>query len=220
MHVFTQIRGFGAPRKVSYAAVNLNPPGDVQVIERPSATNPPPTAAPPSLRSQCDAIWNTLIAGSTPSIRTCLTSNPQHKGYYNNVCMRLALGQMNAGAASAEWADYVTRNCATHPPPSTARTPRASTPTHVRQPTPTAVPGESISIPPAVRQDDDNDSGNPPTSSGGSPGGDTDGDDQKKKGFLRQLGGVVGVGLFVAVGLTVARDKKFMRKLTGKRARR
>ncbi len=219
MYVFNQLQGLGAPNTRIHDVIVRraeNPAGDVQVIQR----DPPPTASPGrSTQVHCDTVWLQLLRAAPMNIRACLVGNPMHKLYYNNLCARLVAGSTAVAAGEREWADYVTRNCT--PRTNTPATPR--TPTRVRQPsTPTrsnqhnppsstpTTPGGDVNVPPPGG---DNDSGFP---GGGDPGAD----DETKHGFLRQVGGVVGIGLFVAVGLTVARDKKFMRKLTKGRRRR
>jgi len=187
-------------------------PGDVQLKPKPppAPTSTPSVPSSPSTQptgtpqQTCDALWNQLLGQADPAVRVCVTANPTHKKNFDRICSNIAAGTLSLASGAAQWAGYVQQVCAPPPPVSTPSTPTMPTaPPYIPQ---TLVP----SNPP--------DAGGGPSSGGPSSGGPAD-EPQTQDSLLRQVGSVVGVGLFVALGMTYAKQKGWL-KLTKRRRRR
>jgi hypothetical protein len=174
----------------------------VQPTTTPSTSTTP--TSQPEITALCNSLWTQLMAQTPTDVKACLNADPAHKRVFDGICAKIGTKQLTLQAAAAQWAGYVTQHCAAPPPPSpppAAPPPPASTPTTPPQQVPTTPPS---------------------TTPSGGPGGGPSGGEQptEQAGFLRQVGSIVGIGLLMAVGLTYARKKGMLRKLTKRRGRR
>lgn len=195
-------------------------PQEFAVSQPPSAPTTgrswPPDPSGDKYRAQCRPLWDQGLA-SDPALRACLTENDYPVFY--QLCAGVSLGYWSFADGAAEWARYVERKC-------TGGLPSDPQPTaYPPPPQPPGVPSPPPAPPPPVVDEPGQPTDVPPFDL---PGGGSDlpvdggsgmpTDSGQKKGFLRQVGPVVGIGLLAAIGLTLARGKTL--KLTRKRKRR
>lgn len=198
MHVLT-LQGLGATRAcLRYRPWRPGDPGDSEFVcdewGAPETTTPV-TVAPPAPRS-CEELYNTWITAH-PEYRSCLIRSPEPFRKWVDLCTRTKAGTLPNGFAL--WNDYVMSFCAPPPPPQTEIQPPPPPP----PPPPTAPPETPPGVPIPGETPDDL----PPLLD---PNGDGEAPPESvsQRDWRRNFGPIVGIGLFVAAGLTVYRIKR------------
>ena len=170
-------------------------------------------------KARCAEDYNNWRAEHTRKAK-CVPYD-EGRSKYRYYCLKMVTGEWTKRQAKDAWNAYVDKLCAAaapEPTPTPAPTP-SPTPSPAPSPTPPdggGIPPETTPngtiLPPIADIDDGGDHTEiiapiePPSST-------------EKKGFLRQVGPIVGIGLLIAVGVTAARYMKKGKKGQARRRR-
>lgn len=151
------------------------------------ATSTQPVQTP---GQKCMSLWTSWLRQAPAQQKNCV-NNTAGATKFKDLCTRTIAGTLSSDDATDRWNAYVRKQCGT-PPPAT------------RPP----VPPPTTSSPPWSGPAEPGSGSGP--GAGGGPGGDSS--DEGLAAKLRQVGPVVGLGLLLAIGLTVARKRKLTRR--------